>query len=81
MKKKVQAIFLKIQRWSSFSPKNCAQIDQKSFLDRAPRMEQQLFLSICFVVEIHRPNAMVGDDDDQPEVSLLFILGCSTYRT
>jgi hypothetical protein len=41
MKKKVQAIFLKIQRWSSFSPKNRAQIDQKSFLDRAPRMEQQ----------------------------------------
>jgi hypothetical protein len=30
MKKEVQAIFLQIQRWSSFSPKNLAQIDQKT---------------------------------------------------
>jgi hypothetical protein len=29
MKKKVQAIFIQIQRWSSFSPK-IAQIDQKT---------------------------------------------------
>jgi hypothetical protein len=30
MKKKVQAIFLQIQRWSSFSPKTRAQIVQKT---------------------------------------------------
>jgi hypothetical protein len=38
----------------------------------------RLFLSIFVVVEIHRPNAMV-DVNDQPEVSLLFVVGCSTY--
>jgi hypothetical protein len=30
MKKKVQAIFLQIQRWSSFSPKHQEQINQKT---------------------------------------------------
>jgi hypothetical protein len=30
MKKKVQAIFLQIPRWSSFSPKYRAQIDQET---------------------------------------------------
>jgi hypothetical protein len=33
MKKKVQAIFPQIQRWSSFLPKHCAQIDKKTLLD------------------------------------------------
>jgi hypothetical protein len=40
-----------------------------------------LFLSIFVVVEIHWPNAMVGNDDNQLEVSLLFVVGCSTYLT
>jgi hypothetical protein len=30
MKNKVQAIFLQIQRWSSFSPKHQEQINQKT---------------------------------------------------
>jgi hypothetical protein len=38
-------------------------------------------LSIFVAIEIHRPNAMVNNDDDQPEVSLLFVVGCSTYLT
>jgi hypothetical protein len=38
----------------------------------------RFFLSI-FVVEIKRQNAMVGDDDDRPEVSLLFVVGTGTY--
>ena len=38
----------------------------------------RLFLSIFVVVEIHRPNAMV-DVNDRPEVSLSFVMGCSTY--
>jgi hypothetical protein len=29
----------------------------------------------------HRQNAMVEVDDDRPEVSLLFVVGCSTYLT
>jgi hypothetical protein len=32
MKKKVQAIFLQIPRWSSFSPKTRAQNDEKMLL-------------------------------------------------
>jgi hypothetical protein len=38
-------------------------------------------LSIFVVIEIHLPNAMVNDDDNRPEVSLLFAVGCSTYLT
>jgi hypothetical protein len=34
-----------------------------------------------FLIEIHRQNAMVEVDDDQPEVSLFFVFGCSTYLT
>jgi hypothetical protein len=41
----------------------------------------RFFFSIFFLIEIHRPNAMVDDDDDRPEVSLLFVVGCSTYLT
>jgi hypothetical protein len=37
----------------------------------------RFFLSI-FVVEIQRQNAMVGDDDDRPEVSLLFTIAAGT---
>jgi hypothetical protein len=37
------------------------------------------FLSIFVVVEIHWPNAMVDDDNNQLEVNWLFVLGCSTY--
>jgi hypothetical protein len=33
----------------------------------------RFFLSIFFVA-IQRPNAMVGNDDDRPEVSLLFFV-------
>jgi hypothetical protein len=33
------------------------------------------------LIEIHRQNAMVEVDDNQPEVSLLFVVGCSTYLT
>jgi hypothetical protein len=40
------------------------------------------FVFFCFfLIEIHRQNAMVEVDDDQPEVSLLFVVGCSTYLT
>jgi hypothetical protein len=41
MKKKVQAIFLKIQYWSSFLPSNCGQIDKKRFLACALHTKQQ----------------------------------------
>jgi hypothetical protein len=41
----------------------------------------RFFLSIFVVLEIHRPNAMVNNNDDLPEVSLLFVVGCSTYLT
>ena len=42
---------------------------------------QSTSVGIFVVVEIQRPNAMVNDDDDddRPEVSLLFTVGCSTY--
>jgi hypothetical protein len=34
------------------------------------------FFSHFFLIEIHRPNAMVHNDDkDRPEVSLLFVVG------
>jgi hypothetical protein len=39
------------------------------------------FKCICIAVEIHWPNATVKDDDDLPEVCLLFVVGCSTYLT
>ncbi len=39
----------------------------------------RFFLSIFVAGESHRPNAMVDDDDDRPEVSLLFVVGCSAY--
>jgi hypothetical protein len=35
------------------------------------------FFVYFFLSEIHWPNAMVEKDDDQPEVSLLFAVGCS----
>jgi hypothetical protein len=41
----------------------------------------RFFLSVFVVVEINRPNAMVNNNDDLPEVSLLFVVGCSTYLT
>jgi hypothetical protein len=41
----------------------------------------RLFLSVFVAVEIHPPNAMVNDDNNQPEVSLLFTVGCSMYLT
>ena len=37
----------------------------------------RFFFSI-FVVEIQRLNAMVGDNDDRPEVSLLFAVAAGT---
>jgi hypothetical protein len=37
------------------------------------------FLKSIFVVEIQRQNAMVGDNNDQPEVSLLFTVAAGTY--
>jgi hypothetical protein len=39
------------------------------------------FFFYFFLIEIHRQNAMVEEDDDRPEVSLLFVVGCSTYLT
>jgi hypothetical protein len=39
------------------------------------------FFIYFFLIEIHGLNAMVVDDADRPEVSLLFIVGCSTYLT
>jgi hypothetical protein len=39
------------------------------------------FFIYFFLIEIHRLNAMVDDNDDRPEVSLLFVFGCSTYLT
>jgi hypothetical protein len=39
----------------------------------------RFFLSI-FVVKIQGQNAMVGDEDDRPEVSLLFVVATGTYR-
>jgi hypothetical protein len=41
----------------------------------------RIFLSIFVAVEIHWPNTMVDGDDDRPEVSLLFLVGCSTCLT
>jgi hypothetical protein len=40
-----------------------------------------IFFLYFFLIEIHRRNAMVEVDDNQPEVSLLFVVGCSTYLT
>jgi hypothetical protein len=37
------------------------------------------FFFYFFLIEIHWQNAMVEVDDDRPEVSLLFVVGCSTY--
>jgi hypothetical protein len=34
---------------------------------------------LLFLIEIHRLNAMVDHDNNRPEVSLLFVEGCSTY--
>jgi hypothetical protein len=39
------------------------------------------FYIYFFLIEIHRQNAMAEVYDDQPEVSLLFVVGCSTYLT
>jgi hypothetical protein len=36
------------------------------------------FFCVFVVVEIQRPNAMVGGDDDRPEVSLLFTVATGT---
>jgi hypothetical protein len=41
----------------------------------------RFFLICFFLIEIHRQNAMVEVDDDRREVSLLFVVGCSTYLT
>jgi hypothetical protein len=41
MQKKVTAIFLQINRWSSFSPKIARKSIKKRFLARASRIEQQ----------------------------------------
>jgi hypothetical protein len=37
------------------------------------------FFIYFFLIEIHRQNAMVEVDNDRPEVSLLFVVGCRTY--
>jgi hypothetical protein len=37
------------------------------------------FLTIFVVIEIHWPNASVDDENDQPEVSLLLVVGCGMY--
>jgi hypothetical protein len=44
------------------------------------------FFYLFFLIEIHWQNAMVEVDlvevdDDRLEVSLLFVVGCSTYLT
>jgi hypothetical protein len=40
-----------------------------------------VFFIYFFLIEIHRLNAMVDNDNDRPEVRLLFVFGCSTYLT
>jgi hypothetical protein len=39
------------------------------------------FFIYFFLIEIQKLNAMVDDDDDRPEVSLLFAVGCSTFTS
>jgi hypothetical protein len=50
-----------------------------NLLEHKLNIDVTRFCSSIFVVEIQRPMVIVHNDDDRSEVSLLFVISCSTH--